>query len=141
MRRRYMVAAVVAVLLAVAAATPAFAAKASLTPDVHHVRCPDRGVTAGVISCGTITFTNTAGIGDNGVQIHVTGFTITGTNDTDFSPSSSTCFSVTLNKGETCLIYVWFDPSNTGHRSATATVFEDTLNTSTKVGLSGFGTP
>jgi hypothetical protein len=134
MRRHYILAAVVAVLVAVAAVTPAFAAKAVLSPTPHHVNCPAYAISAGSTACNGIAVFN-----DSGSTITLTGLSWTGKNISDFAGTTSSCTG-SLDSTKYCLIYTNFNPSATGHRSATVTVSESTSGTSTSISLAGTGT-
>jgi len=87
-----------------------------------------------------VTVTNTGNSAMNLMNV-----TITGANAGDFKiDNTTTTCGVTagsvLNSGQTCRIGAIFTPGNTGARSATLTLLDDTANGADSVSLSGTGT-
>ncbi len=80
----------------------------------------------------TVTLSNT-GTG----PLNITGFTITGTNSTDFT-QTNTCGTSVLAAAN-CVISVTFKPTATGARTASISIADNAVNTPQAIALSGTG--
>jgi hypothetical protein len=139
MKPLYMTAvgAVFAGLFAVAPVGPAGAAKASFTPNPHHLNCGAQALTVGEV-CGTVTFTNNTAAPVTVAEVDVVG------DVTDFGAGSAgvtnPCQALpTLAPGASCGVSVVFNPSEIGHRSAKLVVSEANRFAPATVGLGGRG--
>jgi hypothetical protein len=140
MKRCFAIGAILTALFVVATAAPASAAAGALKPSRHHVNCGAVGVSGGTKNCALITFTNTSA-----APVTVTNVAIEGDADFSFVDSNNPCvFGLQVPAGGSCGVTVFFDPSQTGHRSATLFVFDTAGNQAqpgaNRVGIGGRGT-
>jgi hypothetical protein len=110
------IAAIVAVLSAVPTATPAGAARASLTASPSTVDCGAQVVGAGFKTCPAATLTNTSSSSVDVIAINVRG-------DTTEIGASTNC-TEPLAPGESCTLFSAFNPSETGRAQLRASVFD-----------------
>jgi hypothetical protein len=82
----------------------------------------------------TLTLTNTGT-----VSMSITGFSIAGTNASDFTISSNSCTS-SLAAGGKCTVKVTFTPAALGSRSAALSVTDNACMSPQSIALSGKGT-
>ena len=75
-------------------------------------------------------------------RLHITSITITGTDSGDFFIQQTTCPNPGyLGGGKSCTISVTFQPTQSGSRSANASVSDDGGGSPQQVSLSGIGQP
>jgi hypothetical protein len=143
-KRLYMsaVAAAVAGAFAVVMVAPASAAPGLLTPSTHHVNCGAQPVTAGSVFCEEVSFANFTAIDLRIVAIEVADRN--GPSQDFFTQPvlADPCFEgLTLPPVDNCSLFVFFDPSVTGHQSARLNVFDDVSDANAaRIRLGGRGT-
>ena len=96
------------------------------------------GQLVGVASSGIAAFVLSNGT----VPVSFSGYTITGTNGSDFAISLNQChvgYADRLPAGSSCYVQIVFTPSGTGVRSATLTFADDAAGGTHTVSLSGYG--
>ena len=114
--------------------------KVSLTGTGTYIQLTPTTVNFGNQPVGTKSLAKTITVANKGdVSVSITGFSITGTNASDFA-QTHTCKS-TLAAGASCFINTTFKPSATGTRTAQVAVTDSGGGSPQKVTLTGTGTP
>jgi hypothetical protein len=142
-KRLYMsaVGVIVAGLLAVVMAAPASAAPGLLTPSPRHVNCPTVGV-SGSTFCEEVSFANLTATDLQIVAIEVTDREGAISQDFFAQPTGGNgCTEgLTLPPLGNCQLFVFFEPSAAGHRSARLNVFDNLSGgNEARIGLGGRG--
>ena len=108
---------------------------------------PPAGTPAATLSASTLTFSSQAVDTTSAAQpvtvtnsgsatLGFTGFTLSGTNSSDFTISSNTCSS-TLGESGTCTLSVTFTPQASGTRTGTVNITDNASNSPQTVTLTG----
>jgi hypothetical protein len=134
----FVVVAILAGLLAIAASSPASAAAGgNLSPSVQHVNCGTHALTAPEGKpCGSVTFNNTSAGPVVVSRVAVDGDTADfGVNGVGFSIPCGP--GRVIPAGESCGLNVGFFPTQAGRRSAKLLVSDDASDSAARVGLAG----
>jgi hypothetical protein len=134
---------IVAGLFAAAMVAPASAdARGLLTPTTKHVNCGAQPVTEGQKFCEEVSFANftSSNVTINFIEVVDRNAAISQEFFTQ-PVGSDPCFEgLTLPPLDNCSLFVFFDPSQAGHRSARLNAFDTTTNEAARIGLGGRGT-
>jgi hypothetical protein len=135
---------IVACLFAAATVAPASAAEPGLlTPSPKHVNCGAWPVTEPpLFACAEVSFANNTTIDLTIIAIETVD------RDANISPdffaqptgANGCTQGRELSPFENCQLFVYFDPSQTGHRSARLNVFDDVSLKAARIRLGGRGT-
>jgi hypothetical protein len=144
-KRHYMgaVGALAAGLFAVAMVAPASAdARGLLTPAPKHVNCGAWPVTEENVFCEEVSFANFTSSNLAIIAIEVVDRNAAISQEFFTQPvAADPCFEgLTLPPSDNCSLFVFFDPSTTGHHSARLAVFDNITSEAVRIGLGGRGT-